>query len=581
MDTTSRLHDDARGVVVLLALASAVFLVGMLWYVIGVGDAITFKEHLQDSADATAYVSAVYHARGMNMIVMLNLVMSAVLAVIVVLRLLQIILAIGVVIASALAAIPFMQWMAGIAATLGGWEGSVSAMAQTLDAPVKAALTGLNKAADAVAVGMPWVALGRSVSVGMSAPYSSHFAGSLSFSLIPDFTFIPAADHATSGWQEGLNPPGTESSKVDGKRWGLPVMEGEYSDLCTRAGMLIPEMIAWPIEAAKGHGVTSDGGAPKALSWLYKTFGTIIGTFPQLFCDQAEIDPSGLESGLEGAGSDIDAQVDSICSQKKQQWDNCAKAVFPTIDPKTVDAACAGLSPTVVRKQIFFDASKCKKDQTDALNQKLDQVAESSQSDEVLKSVSSKTVYKWAANGNDYFAIWAFAGSTTDGSADRGVSYADWKNDHGSSITLAQGLGPEQRTMVAKAEFYWAVEPNNSGQDYGTAGSAGLHGANPSAFQFPFWSDYAADTMWNPRWRARLRRVAVSVPIGGMAASLLRDVAGKWATYGVKNATGQDLEGREGWNYGVEWATKWMSLAGNYGDGVVQGELEKLEGFLH
>ena len=68
-------------VIVIVAVFMSVFLVGCLWYLVGVGDAAIYREKMQDASDATAFASAVYHARGMNIIAMLNLIMAAALAV--------------------------------------------------------------------------------------------------------------------------------------------------------------------------------------------------------------------------------------------------------------------------------------------------------------------------------------------------------------------------------------------------------------------------------------------------------------------------------------------------------------------
>ena len=77
------LREDKRGAILVIAVFMAVFLVGTLWYLVGVGDAAIYREKMTDGADATAFASAVYHARGMNIIAMLNLIMAAALAVLI------------------------------------------------------------------------------------------------------------------------------------------------------------------------------------------------------------------------------------------------------------------------------------------------------------------------------------------------------------------------------------------------------------------------------------------------------------------------------------------------------------------
>src|SRR6516225_1184151 len=86
------LRRDEEGAVVLIGLFMSVVLVGVLHYMMSVGDSIVARQNVQDGADATAYAAAVYHARGMNVIAMLNLIMAAVLAVLVALKVFQVLL---------------------------------------------------------------------------------------------------------------------------------------------------------------------------------------------------------------------------------------------------------------------------------------------------------------------------------------------------------------------------------------------------------------------------------------------------------------------------------------------------------
>src|SRR6185369_11721712 len=67
----------------------------------GVADGILFKERLQDAADATAFAPSVLHARGMNLIAMSNLAMAAILAVLIGVKIVQILLFIATAIACA------------------------------------------------------------------------------------------------------------------------------------------------------------------------------------------------------------------------------------------------------------------------------------------------------------------------------------------------------------------------------------------------------------------------------------------------------------------------------------------------
>ena len=72
---------DQRGAVLVMAAFMACFLAGCIWFLIGIADAIAFREKTQATADAVAFSSAAIHARGMNLICALNLVLVAIVGV--------------------------------------------------------------------------------------------------------------------------------------------------------------------------------------------------------------------------------------------------------------------------------------------------------------------------------------------------------------------------------------------------------------------------------------------------------------------------------------------------------------------
>ena len=86
----------------LIGLLMAVFLVGILYHVVGIGDAVLHRERMQDAADAAAFSGAVLHARGMNLVVLINIIMAALLAILVALKLLQSLLHIAIALCAAL-----------------------------------------------------------------------------------------------------------------------------------------------------------------------------------------------------------------------------------------------------------------------------------------------------------------------------------------------------------------------------------------------------------------------------------------------------------------------------------------------
>jgi hypothetical protein len=68
---------DERGMILIVALPMALLVLGCLCYLVSVGDGVVYRERLQDTADATAWQSAVLHARGMNAVALLNGLLAA------------------------------------------------------------------------------------------------------------------------------------------------------------------------------------------------------------------------------------------------------------------------------------------------------------------------------------------------------------------------------------------------------------------------------------------------------------------------------------------------------------------------
>jgi hypothetical protein len=73
---------------------SCLILAGM-WYVIGLGDAIIWRDRSQEAADAIAFTSASVHARGMNLIAFVNLLMVVIVTIYLLLSLVRAIIDIG------------------------------------------------------------------------------------------------------------------------------------------------------------------------------------------------------------------------------------------------------------------------------------------------------------------------------------------------------------------------------------------------------------------------------------------------------------------------------------------------------
>lgn len=99
-DDLACLRGDERGAIMVMGIFMCTCLVGALWYLASIGDSILYRERMQEASDAIVFSDAVLHARGMNLIVLINLIMACVLGIRVALKIAQLICAVaGVVFA--------------------------------------------------------------------------------------------------------------------------------------------------------------------------------------------------------------------------------------------------------------------------------------------------------------------------------------------------------------------------------------------------------------------------------------------------------------------------------------------------
>ena len=78
---------DNRGVIMVVGVFFTFLWIGLAWAIFGIGNAISYRENLQNAADASAFAAAVYDARGMNLLASVNIIMGVVLAILIVLNL--------------------------------------------------------------------------------------------------------------------------------------------------------------------------------------------------------------------------------------------------------------------------------------------------------------------------------------------------------------------------------------------------------------------------------------------------------------------------------------------------------------
>lgn len=110
---------DERGAVLVIGLFMALAVIAAVWCVIGIGDALVFRDRSQEAADSAAFANAVIHARGMNFIAMVNIVLMGMCMVYVVVTALDFLLSIVLAITGVKEDIPYcaaryVTWLADL-----------------------------------------------------------------------------------------------------------------------------------------------------------------------------------------------------------------------------------------------------------------------------------------------------------------------------------------------------------------------------------------------------------------------------------------------------------------------------------
>ncbi|RMH36662.1 MAG: hypothetical protein D6689_22025 [Deltaproteobacteria bacterium] len=236
-----RLRRDDRGAVMVIGVFMAVILVGMLYFLIGIGDAILVREKLQDAADATAFSSAIVLARGMNIIALLNITMAGLLAILVMLKMIvaattaviAVLVGISWLFPGALVAVPPLETMNRAADTA----------ATAYERVVMKALWGINKLSTAAGKTVPVAAQAKAIEFGTKV-------------------YRPPAQMAF------LFPVYS----------GLPIAEDKFEVLCRRAGTYAGAAIAFPIEKIGG------AAGRRAGRLIEKFTGGLATKFAMYFC---------------------------------------------------------------------------------------------------------------------------------------------------------------------------------------------------------------------------------------------------------------------------------------------------------
>lgn len=228
-----------RGAVMVMATFFALFLVALVYHVAGVGHAALEQQVMQDAADSVSLSAATAKARGMNIVAMLNLVMAAVLAVLVAIRVLEAVLVVAMAVVGVACIVTQGAACGAIAPLTSAYE-AVYEIDQEVEPTIKEVLQALESAADAVVRVTPILAEAEAVYISTRAQYDPAEIG---------FAW-PLAD-------------------------ALPVEEGPFEELCEHAAENVVDVCA----------LLLPGGLPDvALDAVGELVGGVAGTFSAYFC---------------------------------------------------------------------------------------------------------------------------------------------------------------------------------------------------------------------------------------------------------------------------------------------------------
>ena len=230
---------DERGAIMVCCVFFAIVLVGMMYTLTGIGDTLHLRERAQDAADASALSAAVLHARGMNLIVFVNLIMLALVMLLIAVRVVQGLAVLGTTVA------------AGMAVISGGAA-----------APLVPVFAKQAKVADDT-----FRALNRVVTPMLKGLHQTE-------RVVRATTPVASEADVLAEVVRHYRPEARVGFAIPG-RWTLPVETDQFKELCSRAGEEVADVLMTPFDWIGMSSIT----AP-----LESASGSMTNKFSKWFC---------------------------------------------------------------------------------------------------------------------------------------------------------------------------------------------------------------------------------------------------------------------------------------------------------
>lgn len=300
------LLSDSRGAVLMVGLFMACFLIGSLWFLIGVGEAVVYRDKAQEVADVAVFASATVHARGMNMIAAINLIMLMMVSLYLICC---IVVYIMQLIHIALASVCTIACIASYGTGCGCFKAvkkfkeatnKVEKVRDAVKAINKTALPVLSKTQTVIAVLMPH--LGQVSNLKMAANYD-HLGLSMSPSMIPGVGLSSILSGSSSsdgspilnfaknflGSKSPVNVGGKNQANTtnQGNRLGLPVVHNKMNKLCDVAAYKISDAAGGALNKVSAVGEAQENDSDGTVSSVMSTLGGGFGNkLTSMFCNE-------------------------------------------------------------------------------------------------------------------------------------------------------------------------------------------------------------------------------------------------------------------------------------------------------
>ena len=295
------LRTDSRGAILVLGILLGAILVSVVFHIASVGQAILWRENAQDAADAVAYEAALWNARGMNVIVALNIFLALLIAILMFWRLILIVVTTLLVLSalSCLAmAVPGLGFLSVLCRMTPRLANIVRTMVQRdlrYTPRLYRAMTLIHRGQVIVASATPILsAVKSSTHVMDDDNYGVELALGVGTGLVPSKLYPPSPELGDSPGNlpcgvTAANRKADLSGTILGKPVSLPMQHWyEIDELCGKGAQLQVTIVASMLERAAGVlGFEELGWVTKAGPWS-EIWGFIAEILSPVLCESLD-----------------------------------------------------------------------------------------------------------------------------------------------------------------------------------------------------------------------------------------------------------------------------------------------------